>query len=133
MIGCVLALSACGTTYPEDLEALRADPMAGVALDGGLLLHANTTEASVGLQKRTFATYVARYRPHEGVTAEGLRDEAVDAAADAGWEMGTLGMSSVEGTKELATGAARININAGVIDGDNVVVIYIEHEFDHPG
>ena len=127
-----VALAGCGTIYPEDLAALRADPMAGIELPGGELVLESTTDASART-KRTFATYTARYRPDDGVTMQELLDEAVAAATESGWDMDAPGMTSVEGTKQLETGAARISIASGVIEGEDRLVIYLEHEFDHPG
>ena len=127
-----IALAGCGTTYPEDLAALRADPMAGVELPGGELVLESTTDASAKT-KRTFATYTARYRPDDGVTMQELFDEAVAAAIESGWDMNAPGETSVEGTKQLETGEARISIASGKIEGEDRLVIYLEHEFDHPG
>lgn len=127
-----VALAGCGTTYPEDLAALRADPMAGVELPGGELVLESTTDASART-KRTFATYTARYRADDGVTMQELFDDAVTAAIESGWDMNAPGETTVEGTKQLETGEARISIASGMIDGEDQLVIYLEHEFDHPG
>lgn len=109
ILWCCVRPAGCGTTYPEDLAALRADPMAGVELPGGELFLESTTDASAGT-KRTFATYTASYRPDEGVTTQELLDEAVAAATESGWDMDAPGETSVEGTKQLETGDARISI-----------------------
>ena len=62
-----------------------------------------------------------------------LIDEAVAAAIESGWDVNAPGETSVEGTKQLETGEARISIGSGVIDGEDTPVIFLEHEFDHPG
>jgi hypothetical protein len=133
LLGLCLALAGCGTTYPEDLRALRADPMAGVELARGEIVHEIGTEASVMASKRQFATYSVRYRPEAGVTLQELREEAIAAAADSGWELSEPDETSVDGTKQLETGEARISIASAVVDGDERLVIILEHEFDHPG
>jgi|SRR5919108_5069304 hypothetical protein len=127
-----IPLAGCGTTYPEDLRALQADPMAGVELSDGELVQEFTTDASART-KLTAATYTAEYRPDDGVTVQELFDEAVATAIDAGWDMDAPGETSVEGSKRLETGAARISIASGVVDDEERLIIFLEHEFDHAG
>jgi hypothetical protein len=128
-----LALAGCGTTYPEDLAALRADPMAGVELSGGEIVHEIGSDASVRASKPQRASYTVRYRPDAGVSLQELREEAIALAADSGWQLGEPDETSVEGAKQLETGTARISIASGVVEGEERLVIRLEHEFDHPG
>jgi len=128
------ALSACGTTYPDDLRSLQSDAMAAAQLTGAEVSRTTQYDAELGglMGKPRAAQIQIAYSVGREADASSVKDEAVELAQAAGWDISDPQAEIVQGTKTLGTGDADIGIYFVEEGGEERLIIRLEHDFDHP-
>jgi len=139
VVAAVLLLAGCGPTYPEHLQALRADPMASLELAGASVERRWEDEAETVLNKPSRAMVLTVYTIDAAADPNAVKAAALEAARDAGWLMEETEDNVVGGTKMLDTGAADLAVYFAedysgpepVIQTDQLTIL-LEHSWGRP-
>lgn len=92
--------------------------------------HDAQLEALMGKQEA--AEILVSYAVQSGVDPASVKAEAVAQAQAAGWDITDPAEDVVQGTKRLETGDATIGIYFVDEDGEERLIVRLEHEFNHP-
>jgi hypothetical protein len=129
---CLIILAVgCATTYPEDLDSLQRDPMAQLELPGTELARNSERDAVLG-SKPVPARLSNSYRILADADPSAVRAEAIAQAERHGWEIQDPDAEIVQGSKRFDTGNGGIAIYFIEAEGENRLLVALQHEWTHP-